>query len=451
MSDQPNILMIVADQWRFDYLGAAGCDWLRTPNLDALAARGALVSHCCTTSPVCVPARIGLATGQYPERFGSADNHSFLPGRATTFYQRLRDANYYTGVVGKLDLAKPQPYNGITGQRPSLFRWGFTHPVEAEGKMHAGSSATPIGPYTADLDQAGFLHEFHQDYQERQKLGWFPANHDSVVPTEWFEDAWIGRRAAKWIDEIPNDFPWFLGVHFVGPHDPFGPPSEYADRWRDAEVPEPVSSDLSDRAEWIQRRQADLPPERVRVNRRQYAAAIEAIDDAVGQVIAALERSGSMENTYIVFTADHGEMLGDLGLWQKHVPYDPSVRIPLIATGPRIPAGVTREGLVELSDLNPTICEWAGLKEQQDIDARSCADFLNGTTTKHRDDCYIAERRFRSLRTLEHLFIQHSDGRCELHNMKVDPHATTIVDNPGLIAQFSRRLTKRVHAGEWHR
>ena len=124
MSDQPNILMIVADQWRFDYLGAAGCDWLRTPNLDALAARGALVSHCCTTSPVCVPARIGLATGQYPERFGSADNHSFLPGRATTFYQRLRDANYYTGVVGKLDLAKPQPYNGITGQRPSLFSLG---------------------------------------------------------------------------------------------------------------------------------------------------------------------------------------------------------------------------------------------------------------------------------------------------------------------------------------
>ena len=247
MTERPNILMIVADQWRFDYLGAAGCEWIRTSSR-SLASQGCMVSHCCTTSPVCAPARIGLAAGLYPERLSSLDNNSFLPAHATTMYQRLRDADYYTGIVGKLDLAKPEPYNGATGQRPSLYRWGFTHPVEAEGKMHAGSSPTPIGPIPPTSTKPATSDAFHNDYRQRAAVGWFPANHDSAVPAEWFEDAWIGRQACQWLNTMPQDFPWFLGVHFVGPHDPFDPPSEYAERWRETPVPEPVSADLPDRA-----------------------------------------------------------------------------------------------------------------------------------------------------------------------------------------------------------
>lgn len=457
MSDRPNILMIVADQWRFDYLGAAGADWLRTPNLDALAARGALVSHCCTTAPVCVPARIGLASGLYPERLGSTDNNSYLPRRTTTFYERLRDADYYTGVVGKLDLAKPDHYNGANGQRPSVYRWGFTHPIEAEGKMHAGNFPEPIGPYTQDLAARGVLGDFHNDYSVRRSQGWFRASHDSVLPTDLFEDVWIGRQAARWIDQTPGDFPWFLGVHFVGPHDPFDPPTSYAERWREAEVPEATTTDLSDRAGWLQARDAKLTPDQVRQNRRQYAASIECIDDAVGEVLAALERSGQADNTYVVFTADHGEMLGDLGMWTKSVPFDPSARIPLIAAGPGIAPG-KRDGLVELSDLNPTICEWAGLPPQLDLDARSAAAFLAGETANHREDCYIALRTFRALRSRDYLFVESSTpsgqgDNAELYHLAADPHATRNVasEAPEQVAEHRRRLRQRVLDGRWCR
>ncbi|MHC4917604.1 MAG: sulfatase-like hydrolase/transferase, partial [Planctomycetota bacterium] len=143
----PNILFISADQHRHDYLGAAGADFLRTPNLDALAGRGVRFTQCCTNAPVCTPARVALASGLQPSRLGSLDNRSYLPRSTTTYYQRLRDAGYRVGCVGKLDLAKPDKYNGRFGDRPCVYGWGFTHPEEVEGKMHAGQNPEPQGPY----------------------------------------------------------------------------------------------------------------------------------------------------------------------------------------------------------------------------------------------------------------------------------------------------------------
>ena len=150
-------------------------------------------------------------------------------------------------------------------------------------------------------------------------------------------------------------------------------------------------------------------------------------------------------------------MLGDLGLWQKHVPFDPSVRIPLIACGPGIPAGRKADALVELSDLNPTICEWAGLQPQLDIDAQSCADLLAGTSEQHRTDCYTVERPFRALRTRDHLYVQHNTagatGSEELYNLSTDPHATTNIaaEQPDMVAQLRLRLRDRVRVGRWNR
>ena len=175
----------MGDQHRFDYLGAAGATFLRTPNLDRLAARGTRFTHCVTNCPVCAPARIGLATGLQPSRLGSLDNASYLPHTVPTHYQRFRDYGYRVGCVGKLDLAKPSGYNGRYGDRPCVYTWGFTHPKECEGKMHAGGSPTPIGPYTHYLEDRGLLQSFHEDYQARKAQGWTTkAAHDSVLPTD---------------------------------------------------------------------------------------------------------------------------------------------------------------------------------------------------------------------------------------------------------------------------
>ncbi len=137
MSKKPNVLFIMDDQHRFDYLGCGGAGFVNTPNLDRLAARGVRFTHTFTNAPVCAPARVALATGLQAHRFGGRDNAVFLPSSRTTYYQRLRDAGYRVGCVGKLDLAKPD-HDNSDGARPACFSWGFTHPLECEGKMHAG-------------------------------------------------------------------------------------------------------------------------------------------------------------------------------------------------------------------------------------------------------------------------------------------------------------------------
>ncbi|HDS73928.1 MAG TPA: hypothetical protein ENN56_00155 [Firmicutes bacterium] len=297
--ERPNILMIMADQLRHDWLGCAGADHVSTPNINGIAERGVRFTQCTTPSPICAPARISLASGLMPHRLGSVDNSAYLPISIPTYYQRLRDYGYHVGCVGKLDLAKSDRYNGMSGARPRTFGWGFTHPVEAEGKMHAGNSATPIGPYTKWLDDRGLLQKFHEDYSvTRPKLPWFEAQTlDSALPTEAFEDVWIGRRAEQWLEEIDGDFPWHLLVSFVGPHNPFDPPTEYADRYRGEAMPKPIADDLKDKPLWIQNRAAQNPgtDEQHAIARRQYSAATTAIDDAVGGVLRALEARGWLE------------------------------------------------------------------------------------------------------------------------------------------------------------
>ena len=287
--DRPNILLIMDDQHRFDYLGAAGASFVNTPNLDRLAARGTLFTQCASNAPVCAPARIGLASGQQPFRFGSLENTTFLPRSVTTYYQRLRDHGCRVGCVGKLDLAKPERYNGLRGDRPCTFGWGFTHPEECEGKMHAAVSDTPIGPYTQYLHERGLLETFVDDYRRRRENGWVKDSRDSALPTDAFEDSYVGRRAARWIETVPDDFPWHLFVSFVGPHDPFDPPAEYAERYRSATMPPPIEPHPEGKPDSYSKKQRGLEPEEVAVTRRQYCAEIELIDRQVGEILDALE------------------------------------------------------------------------------------------------------------------------------------------------------------------
>ncbi len=451
---RPNILFIMDDQHRFDFIGAAGASFIRTPNLDRLAESGIRFTNCITNCPVCAPARIGLATGLQPSRVGSVDNLSFLPHTVPTYYQRLRDHGYRVGCVGKLDLAKPDPYNGRYGDRPCVCGSGFTHPEECEGKMHAGGSPTPVGPYTHYLKEVGLLQRFHEDYQSREAKGWVKgASYDSVLPTESFEDAYIGRRAAEWIENIPDDFPWHFFVSFVGPHDPFDPPTEYGDRYRNADMPKPIVDSMKNKPAWQKKRLHDMGPEEVAVTRRQYCGLIELIDDQVGLILHALNRRGMRDNTYVIFSSDHGEMLGDHGLYAKSQAYEPSLRVPLILAGPGIQAGCVSEELVELIDINPTICEFAGLPPQENIDARSLARVVRGETSEHRTETVSTIRHFRCIRTRTHKFVQNYNDVSELYDLENDPDELHNIANdlPELVQELSHRMVQRLMEGKWLR
>lgn len=445
MVERPNILLIMDDQHRFDYLGCAGADFVSTPNIDWLATSGMHFTQCTTNAPICAPARIGLATGMQPTHVGALDNTAYLSPDIPTYYKRLRDADYRVGVVGKLDLAKPFPNNGRYGDRPRVFGFGFTHPEECEGKMHAASSPKPFGPYTHFLHERGLLEAFYEDYQKRLQTDWIQgASHNSVLPVEAFEDIYIGQRAVRWIENVPDDYPWHLFVSFVSPHDPFDPPSPYADRYRHADMPESIPPD-EDKPHHVHKRRLNLSSDEVTHIRRQYCALITLIDDQIGAILDALVSRGMMENTLIIFVSDHGEMLGDHNLYKKHVAYEPAMRVPLIVSGLGIEGGQVSDALIELIDLNPTLCEYAGLPAQQGIDARSFYSLLRGQTTEHRENTVTAERHYRAIRTHNYKLIENYNDIFELYDLQTDPHENKNIaeENPELVKQMYNDMLHR--------
>lgn len=443
---KPNVLFIMADQYRFDYAGYAGAGFVRTPNIDRIAKRGVAFTNCYTNSPLCAPARISLATGLQPARLGIYSNSNVLDPQLPTLYQRFRDNGYRVHCVGKLDLNKPDRYNGRYGDRPEAYRWGFTHPEECEGKAHAGSSPTPIGPYTHYLEERDLLQTFYNDYRSRsKKQGYDQWYRDSALPTEAFEDCYIGRRAAKWIDEVPDDFPWFSFVSFVGPHSPFDPPTEYAEKYRHAAMPEGIPDAFAGKPEWVKKKETAIEPGQIVESRRQYCAAIAAIDDQIGLILDALERRGQLENTVIVFTSDHGEMLGDHRLYGKTLPYEPSVHIPLITAGPGIEGGCVSDALVELIDLNPTVSDLAGLPVHSDLDALSIAPILREEKKTHRSEIVSSGKNYHCIRNEKYKLIQNVDDITELYDLEQDPHELNNLAavHPELVQSLGARLEER--------
>ena len=194
----------MADQYRHDHLGIHGKHPVDTPHLDALAQSGKCFTQCITNAPVCSPARIALATGKHALHNGAVENASYAAVSAATYYQRLRDANYHVSAIGKFDLAKDLSDNG-NGKRPANYRWGFTDPLEIEGKMHAGQGMPEIhGPYTRMLAKRGLLDAFREDYTRRRSEGYAISCHDSVLPADAFADAYIGQQAVEGQWRLPR-------------------------------------------------------------------------------------------------------------------------------------------------------------------------------------------------------------------------------------------------------
>ncbi len=370
----PNILFLFPDQHRYDWLKCATPELpLHTPNVDALAARGMRFTNAYTPSPLCGPARTCIAAGKSYAANPVQDHSTNLPLDAETFYQRLRDAGYQTGSVGKLDLAKAYENWHRDGKR-FLEEWGFTDGFDSEGKYDGSRTYLenpndPPGPYLRALKERGVADLYAQEHANRP----IPSTaYITQVPDDLYNDNWVADNAMDVLRNYPTGQPWFLQVNFPGPHDPNDVTQTMHDRWADVDFPLPHKAGETDPAELL-------------LARQHYAAMIENIDAQCGRLIAEVKRRGEFDDTVVIYSSDHGEMLGDHGRWQKAIWYEPSAHVPLVVAGPSVQAGVVSSALLTLEDLAPTLIELAGAEPLIEADAQSLVPVLRGDADTHRD------------------------------------------------------------------
>ncbi len=382
--DQPNLLFLFPDQWRWDWLACEQSPYgkvpVRTPNIDKLVQRGTRFTQCRTNSPVCAPARACLATGMRYPAAGVIDNRQDTDPRADTVFQRLRDAGYRTLTCGKNDLHKKTVWKGREGWTQRLGQYGFSDAIDQSGKLDAAAAGGldrggPHCSYTSFLHANGLFELYRQDYKRRGEQATHPtADWPSPLPRPFYTDDFCGRMALELLDRTPREGPWMLWVNFPGPHDPFDPPRELQARYDGIQFPEPVAGTDSFSGKPLDHQQL----------RRNYAAECEGIDEWVGRIVDAVDQRGQRENTLVIFASDHGEMLGDHGWFTKHSAYEGSVHVPLIAAGPGAPAGSVCEDPVELIDISALLLRSAGLDYPSQWDARLPAPFGGTARTVQR-------------------------------------------------------------------
>ena len=372
-SRPPNVLFVVPDQLRYDWTGLNPLIPVRTPRLNEVAARGMQFENCYCASPLCAPSRACLAAGVEYQNCGVPDNSLNYPVDQVTYYQLLREAGYHVMGCGKFDLHKPEPSWGVAGQH-LLPEWGFSAGIDSAGKWDAirWGMDEPCDPYTAHLHSTGRVGTHQSDFEKRREIGTFTATFSTPLPAESYCDNWIAAQGLRLLQEAPRDKPWHLVVNFAGPHEPVDITREMDALYRDVDFPQP-------------NRNTQHPPGKHAEIRRNYAAMIENIDSWLGSFLDAVGARGELDNTLVVFSSDHGEMLGDHDLWMKRLPQQPSVGIPLVIAGPGVQEGASSDALVSLIDLAATFLDFAGISVPDSMDSKSLRPVLNGSSRSHRE------------------------------------------------------------------
>ena len=413
MSTQPNILFLFPDQHRWDWLGCHGDLDLHTPNLDKLAAGGTRFTRCYTPSPVCSPARACLATGRRYTRCGVMHNCDNTPVELPNYYRLLRDHGYQVSGVGKFDLHKPDKDWGLDGKN-MLPEYGFTSGCDNEGKGDAiaaynNNGKQPKGPYLQHLQNQGqaVIDSYYQMWYKNKEHRGLLFSDINPLSVDDYCDNWVGNNALNEIENFDHNKPWHLVVNFVGPHDPYDVLPEMADSTKDRQFPQAHANDKDD-------------PEELMRRRRYYAAMIENIDRMAGEMLAAIEARGELDNTIIIYSSDHGEMLGDHNGWAKSKPLDASVRVPLIVKGPGVQAGQVRDDLISMHDVSALCLEAAGVELASDMDCKSPWPALRGDAQPHRDHLSIGLAAWRLIVAGDYKYTQWQDGAQRLVDQSVD-------------------------------
>ena len=350
-SRRPNIVFFCSDQHSGRVLGANGHPIVRTPHLDRLASMGVNFRNVYTGSPVCVPGRAGMMTGMFPSDVGSYCNSTCFDGRVPSWGNRLTQAGYHCWATGKLDLTQ-----GVD--------FGFHEVNTAHGHSQ--------GPDITSLFRAPVCFR----PEERAVV-------DGLFRDRASNDGKLVDRGLNFLRrEAPKlDRPWamYIGIH--APHPRWVAQTKYLDVYPSEKMPLPAIPPgyLESRHTMLQvlanfkNISVPIPEDRVRRARACYFALVSEVDEYVGRLMAELEKSGQMERTLFVYTADHGEMLGDNGLWLKNVLLEGAARVPLIMAGAGLPKGKTVDAPVGHCDMVATMLDAAGIAVPGELRGRSLA------------------------------------------------------------------------------
>lgn len=415
MRHSPNILMIAVDDLR-TLLGCYGVGWIRTPHLDALAARGVVLARNYCQFPICGPSRASLLSGVRPTptrfRKWNARIDEDLP-QALTLPAHFARNGYATACVGKVTHDLDDHRAAWTGAC-----WRPEDQVGASpGAYAAGSS--------------------HRTILETKR---FPPYEDDPVEDSVYGDALIAERAIQEVRALAAaDPPFFLAAGFLRPHLPFNAPRRYWDLYdRDAlpiapNASPPEAAPAVSLTNWEElRKYAGMPAEgplaeaQARALIHGYAASISYLDAQVGALLTELEVLQLQENTIVVLWADHGWQLGEHGFWSKHTLYEPALRTPLIFSGPGVPRGQISAGLSENLDVYPTLCELAGLPIPNHASGRSLVAQLRDPHAAGADAVFTRHGQGDSVKTDRYRYSEWRDEHGAvtdrmLYDHQVDP------------------------------
>ena len=369
---QPNILLIMTDQMRGDCMGTAGHPDVKTPNLDHLAACGVRYTNAYTACPSCIPARCALHTGLKQEHHGRVGYQDRVPWQyPVTMAGALAKAGYYTQCVGKMHV---HPLRNLMGFHNVELHDGYLHAYRNGNVRYVENQRIADDYFYWLKTQLGIDRDVTDMGLECNSFTARPWMYEERLhPTNWVTD-----RSIDFLRRRDRSMPFFLMASYLRPHPPFDAPEYFFSMYRDMELTPPPIGDWAD-ADRLRRlgrfTDADTgscDPELMRQARIGYYACISHLDNQIGRLLDALRDDGCHQDTVILFTSDHGELLGDHHTFRKTRPYQGSIHIPLLmARVPGIKPGSVSDRLTELRDILPTLTELAGVDTPEGVDGVS--------------------------------------------------------------------------------
>jgi choline-sulfatase len=410
-----HLLLLMADQFRADCLALDGNRVIRTPNLDRLGREGVHFRSAYSSTPTCTPARAALLTGMSPWRHGMLGYSRVGERYPVELPRLLREAGYYTLGIGKMHY------------HPQRNLHGFHQTILDE----SGRAENP--DFRSDY-RAWFWSQAPNLDPDATGISWNSCRAGVyALPERLHPTVWTADTAVHFLNTFQRPEPFFLKVSFARPHSPYDPPERFWKMYEDAALPAARVgrwaaryASTSDETENLWH--GDLGAAQVRRSRQGYYGSVSLVDEQIGRILEALERRGLLEETLIVFTADHGDMTGDHHLWRKSYAYESSARIPMLL---RWPAGLVsarrgqvRREVVEIRDILPTFCQAAGISVPDAVEGRSLLNLANWRPylDLEHDVCYDVSNHWNALTDGRWKYIYHArNGEQQLFDLEADP------------------------------
>lgn len=454
---QPNIVMICTDQLRFDALGCTGNAVARTPNIDAIARGGVSFLNHLTPCQICAPSRGSLFSGLYPRHHGLVRNGLALDPAVELLSHVMMDSGVRTHGVGKFHF-QPILASAAYGMPESNAFWSLPASADWRGPFFGFETVDLVIGESFTTVRGGHYGQWLKDHHPGVAELYLPENSlddtpdemdevwRSAVPAELHYNSWIADRSIDFIERCRDEEPFFLFTSFPDPHHPFSPPAPYCDVFDPADMPKPYTvegelermPDYIGNETWVEglagpityrefldsgayaieqgtwQRTDGFAEASLRKIIAYTHAMIHMIDDCVGNIVSALQRNGLEDNTVVIFTSDHGELLGDHGLIRKGpMPYRQLLHVPFLLAGPGVPAGRTIDALTSHLDVKDTLLDLMGLAGSKS-DGHSLVPLLAGKTDRVRDHAF-AEYHPRSVANQYNQSIVTNEARLTLY------------------------------------